>query len=77
MKKLSILLLAAGAFLFTSCGALKSYVANYSVGLASVESPADAKQQFGDTKVVSFTMKVVSANIVMKTITLTSYGMWV
>lgn len=54
MKKLSILLLAAGAFLFTSCGALKSYVANYSVGLASVESPADAKQQFGETKVVNF-----------------------
>ena len=54
MKKLSILLLAAGALLFTSCGALKSHVANYSVGLASVESPADAKQQFGETKVVNF-----------------------
>lgn len=54
MKKTSILLLAAGAFLFTSCGAFKSYVANYSVGLATVESPADAKQQFGETKVVNF-----------------------
>ena len=54
MKKISILLLAAGAFLFTSCGAFKSYVANYSVGLATVESPADAKQQFGETKVVNF-----------------------
>ena len=34
MKKFSILALVAGAFIFTSCGALKSYVANYSVGLA-------------------------------------------
>ena len=39
---------------------LKSYVANYSVGLATVESPADAKQQFGDTKVVSFNEEGVS-----------------
>lgn len=54
MKKLSMLLLATGAFLFTSCGDLKSYVANYSVGLATVESPADTKQQFGETKVVNF-----------------------
>lgn len=60
MKKLSMLLLATGAFLFTSCWALKSYVANYSVGLATVESPADAKQQFGDTKVVSFNEEGVS-----------------
>ena len=60
MKKLSMLLLATGAFLFISCGALKSYVANYSVGLATVESPADAKQQFGDTKVVSFNEEGVS-----------------
>ena len=60
MKKLSMLLLATGAFLFTSCWALKSYVENYSVGLATVESPADAKQQFGDTKVVSFNEEGVS-----------------
>lgn len=33
---------------------LTNYVASYSVGLSSVESPADAKQQFGETKVVSF-----------------------
>ena len=46
--------------MLTSCGALKSYVANYSVGLASVESPADAKQQFGETKVVNFKEEGVS-----------------
>ena len=40
--------------LFSSCGAFKSYVANYSVGLNSVESPTDAKQQFGETRVVTF-----------------------
>ena len=38
----------------TSCGAFKSYVADYSIGLKTVESPANAKQQFGDTKVVNF-----------------------
>ncbi len=38
MKKFSILALVAGAFIFTSCGALKSYVANYSVGLANKTS---------------------------------------
>lgn len=40
--------------IFTSCGFLKSYTANYDVTLASVESPADAKAQFGETKVVTF-----------------------
>ena len=40
--------------MFTSCGFLKSYTANYDVTLASVESPADAKTQFGETKVVTF-----------------------
>ena len=60
MKKFSILALVAGVFILTSCGALKSYVANYSIGLATVESPADAKQQFGDTKVVSFNEEGVS-----------------
>lgn len=60
MKKVSILALVAGAFIFTSCGIFKSYVANYSVGLATVESPANAKQQFGETKVVSFDEEGVS-----------------
>ena len=39
--------------LLTSCGT--TYQARYAVGLNSVESPADAKQQFGETKVVNFT----------------------
>ncbi len=38
----------------TSCGMLKSYVASYDVALSAVESPADAKKQFGETKVVTF-----------------------
>ena len=54
MKKISLLIVIATSFLFSSCGAFKNYVADYSVGLTSVESPADAKQQFGETKVVTF-----------------------
>ena len=54
MKKISSILMCAGVFMLTSCGMLKSYVADYSVGLSAVESPADAKQQFGETKVVTF-----------------------
>lgn len=55
MMKLSTLLsIALSALLFVSCGLGYSYVANYSVGLKSVESPADAKKQFGETKVVNF-----------------------
>ncbi len=54
MRKISILLGALTTFLFSSCGAFKSYVASYSVGLSAVESPADVKQQFGETKVVNF-----------------------
>ena len=56
MKKLFVPLLGFG-LLMQSCGSLlaPSYMASYSVGLSSVESPADAKQQFGETKVVSFT----------------------
>ena len=54
MKKIFVLLLGFG-LLMQSCGSLTSYMASYSVGLSSVESPADAKQQFGETKVVSFT----------------------
>ena len=53
MKKLFVLLCGFG-FLMQSCG-LTTHMASYSVGLSSVESPADAKQQFGETKVVSFT----------------------
>lgn len=40
--------------LLSSCGMMKNYMASYSVGLSSVESPANAKQQFGETKVVDF-----------------------
>lgn len=47
-------MIAAIGLLMQSCGALKSYYANYSIGLSSVESPANAKQQFGETKVVNF-----------------------
>ena len=54
MKKISLLSMIAALMLFSSCGAFKSYVASYSVGLTAVESPADAKQQFGETKVVTF-----------------------
>lgn len=60
MKKLKFFLLVAVSCMLSSCGALKSYVASYSVGLSSVESPADAKQQFGDTKVVTFNEEGVS-----------------
>ena len=55
MKKLGLFLCAVIATItITSCGAFKSYVADYSVGLKTVESPANAKQQFGETKVVNF-----------------------
>lgn len=40
--------------LFTSCGMMQSYMASYSVGLSSVESPANSKLQYGETKVVDF-----------------------
>lgn len=42
------------AMTLTSCGMLKSYTAMYDVSLSAVESPADAKKQFGETKVVTF-----------------------
>lgn len=54
MEKLKMLCLLTGVFLFTACGTFKSYVASYSISLSEVESPADSKQQFGETKVVSF-----------------------
>ena len=60
MKKLSFIALLCASFLFSSCGAFKSYVASYSVGLSAVESPADAKQQFGETKVVTFDEEGIS-----------------
>lgn len=53
-KNLLLLSVLATGFLFSSCFSFKTYVASYSVGLTSVESPADAKIQFGETKVVSF-----------------------
>ena len=60
MKKNQLLILVLGAFALSSCGASKNYIASYSVGLSSVESPADAKQQFGETKVVTFNEEGVS-----------------
>ena len=52
MKKIFVLLFGFG-LMMQSCGTF--YKASYSVGLSSVESPADAKQQFGETKVVNLT----------------------
>ena len=53
MKKvISLLLLVVSTFAMTSC--FTSYVASYNVGLSKVESPSNAKQQFGETKVVKF-----------------------
>lgn len=60
MKKINFFLVAVAAFMLISCGAFKSYVASYSVGLTTVESPADAKLQFGETKVVTFNEEGVS-----------------
>lgn len=60
MKTVNLFLLAFTAFMLASCGAFKNYIASYSVGLSSVESPADAKQQFGETKVVTFNEEGVS-----------------
>lgn len=54
MNKKNLVSIVLGCFFLSSCGAFKSYVADYSVGLSAVESPADAKQQFGETKVVTF-----------------------
>lgn len=50
----SFIKIIAATFLLSSCGSFKSYVASYSIGLSEVESPKDAKQQFGETKVVNF-----------------------
>lgn len=59
MKKLSLLFCGfamtfASTCMLVSCGFTRTqYVAHYSVGLTSVESPADAKKQFGETKIVN------------------------
>lgn len=37
MKKINFFLVAVAAFMLISCGAFKSYVASYSVGLTTVE----------------------------------------
>ncbi len=60
MRKYSFLAMLISVLMLTSCGALRSYVADYSVGLTTVESPADAKQQFGETKVVTFDEEGIS-----------------
>ena len=55
MKKISMILCSViSVITLSSCGAFKNYVADYSIGLKTVESPANAKQQFGETKVVNF-----------------------
>lgn len=53
--KLFISCVVAGLFVLTaaSSSSLSSAVATYQVGLKEVESPANAKQQFGETKVVT------------------------
>ena len=52
MKTINAFVLMAGMAMLTSCGVM-GYTAKYNVGLSEVESPADAKQQFGETKVVT------------------------
>ena len=74
MKKISLLSMIAAGLLFSSCGAFKSYVASYSIGLTAVESPADAKQQFGETRSLPL-MKAVSISTAMRMTTLILYGM--
>ena len=41
-------------FVLLAAGSAQQKVATYNVGLSSVESPADTKKQFGETKVVEF-----------------------
>ena len=54
MKKINLFFMLCLCMMFVSCGSMKSYIATYFIDLQSVESPADAKQQFGETKVVKF-----------------------
>lgn len=58
MKKTILLNLALAGILLCSCGT--SYMASYDVTLAKVESPADVKKNFGETKVVPLTEDNVS-----------------
>lgn len=52
IKRLSgLVILVTVTAMMTSCAI---YRANYSVSLKAVECPANAKQQFGETKVVNF-----------------------
>ncbi len=53
MKKFYLLSILAIGILASSC-TTPNYSPNYSIELSAVESPADAKQQFGETKVVTF-----------------------
>jgi hypothetical protein len=52
--KTELITLALVAIFMTSCKSSYYYTASYNVQLATVESPADAKKQFGETKVVNF-----------------------
>lgn len=52
--KPKLLNLIAVIMLLLLCNFLKSCAPNYAIRLSSVESPADARQQFGETKVVNF-----------------------
>lgn len=53
MKKTILFPLTLIGLLLTSCGT--TYMATYDVTLAKVESPADVKKNFGETKVVQLT----------------------
>lgn len=53
MKKTIFLYLLTTSALLCSCGT--SYMASYDVTLSKVESPADVKANFGETKVVHLT----------------------
>lgn len=55
MKKSIFFGLFLASTLMSSCGAFKSYMASYDVTLSKVESPADVKANFGETKVVQLT----------------------
>lgn len=53
MKKLFFLLLPIMGMLVSSCG-LTQQLATYSISLSKVESPANAKENYGETKVATF-----------------------
>ena len=53
------ILICAAAMLLVSCGSLFK-VTNYDVSLSSVESPADAKEKYGETKVVKIEQEGLS-----------------